>query len=79
MSVEQLVEWEEVLTENLPQRHFVKYKSHMTWLGVQPGPQRWEPGDLWHGPLFLMGSEGSSLCTQGLAIGTCPQRHNLIL
>jgi hypothetical protein len=28
----------EVLRENLPQRHFVQYKSHMTWPGLEPGP-----------------------------------------
>jgi hypothetical protein len=48
--VEQLVEWRlagetEVLWENLPQRHFVHYKSHMTRLGLEPGPPRWEVSD----------------------------------
>jgi hypothetical protein len=41
--VEKLVEWRfvgetEVLGENLPQRHFVHYKSHMTRPEFEPGP-----------------------------------------
>jgi hypothetical protein len=41
MIVEQLVEWRvagetEVLGENLPQRHFVHHKSHMTRPGLKP-------------------------------------------
>jgi hypothetical protein len=50
ISVEQSVEWElagetEVLGENVPQNHFVRHKLHMTWLGLEPGPPRWETGD----------------------------------
>jgi hypothetical protein len=31
--------------ENLPQRHFVHDKSHMTIPGFEPGPPRWEASD----------------------------------
>jgi hypothetical protein len=48
--VEQLVEWRltgetEVLGGNLPQRHFVHHKSHMTRPGLEPGPLQWEASD----------------------------------
>jgi hypothetical protein len=48
--VEKLEEWRlagetEVLGENLPQRHFDHYKSHMTRPAYEPGPLRWEASD----------------------------------
>jgi hypothetical protein len=35
----------EVLGEIPPQRHFVHHKSHLTRLGIEHGPPRWEVSD----------------------------------
>jgi hypothetical protein len=48
VTVEKLVEWRlagetEVLGENLPQRHFVHHKSHMTDPGSNPGRRDGKP------------------------------------
>jgi hypothetical protein len=50
VTVEQLVECKlagesEVLGENVPQRHFIQSKSHMTIPGLDPGPPWWEASD----------------------------------
>jgi hypothetical protein len=46
VKMENLVEWmageTEISRENLPQRHFVRHKSHLTRPGLEHGPPRWE-------------------------------------
>jgi hypothetical protein len=47
MNMEQLMERKlagetELLLEDLPQRNFVTHKSHMTRLGIEIWPLRWE-------------------------------------
>jgi hypothetical protein len=43
--------------KNLSQYHFVHHKFHMDWLGIEPGPPRWEAGDEptepWHDTVCL--------------------------
>jgi hypothetical protein len=41
----QIVGETEILRENLPQRHFVHHKSHLTKPGIEPRLPRWEASD----------------------------------
>jgi hypothetical protein len=61
VTVEQLVEWRlagetEVLGENLPRRHFVHHKSHMTRPGLEPGLRGGKPATnrLSYGAAFMV-------------------------
>jgi hypothetical protein len=47
MNMEQVMEWKlageiEVLVEDLPQRNFVTHESHLSRLGIEIWPLRWE-------------------------------------
>jgi hypothetical protein len=66
--VEQLVEWRlagetEVLGENLPQRHFVHLKSHLTRPGIEPGSPRGKPATnrLSYGAFLIACYDGAQL------------------
>jgi hypothetical protein len=43
--VESMAGVTEVLGENLPLRHFVYHKSHLTRSGIESGPPWWEASD----------------------------------
>jgi hypothetical protein len=50
VTVEQVADWRltgetELLEENLPQRHIVQHKSHMTRQWLEPMPPRYEASD----------------------------------
>jgi hypothetical protein len=65
MIVEQLVEWRlagdtEVLGENLPQRHYVHHKSHMTRPGLEPRDAAVGSQQVFHlGPLSISTENGN--------------------
>jgi hypothetical protein len=60
-----LAEETKVLGENLSQRHIGHHKSHMTGLGCEPGPPRWEssdkPFELWRDHYLFLTEEGGRI------------------